>query len=69
MATMSDVYTSNEAGKILGILGATVRQYCLSGRIRATKVGRDWIIEKQEIQRFQAIPRKVGNPQFRKNKK
>ena len=69
MATTSEIYTAAEAGKILGILGATVRQYCLSGRLRATKVGRDWLIEKQEIERFQAIPRKVGNPQFRKNKK
>lgn len=69
MATSTNVYTSQEAARILGISDAMVRRYCIDERLRGRKIGRDWVIESEELERFKAIPRETGNPNFKKKKK
>jgi excisionase family DNA binding protein len=41
-----------EASDRLGILPATLRQQIANGRLRATKVGRDWQVTPREVERY-----------------
>lgn len=47
-----DWLTAAEAAEWLGYKKATIRQYINRGLIRATKRGRDWMIERSEVERF-----------------
>jgi excisionase family DNA binding protein len=62
--TIPDLYDCQEAGEYLGIDPSLVRRYCIDGRIDGEKVGSVWVIRKAELDRFAALPRKVGNPNF-----
>ncbi len=46
--------TVNEAARELGILPATVRIQILRGVIPAHKIGRDWIIAPEAVDRYRA---------------
>jgi len=52
--------TVPEAAAKLGYSIAWVRRLCQQGRIRAVKVGRDWLISEETLDEFK--PRKVGRP-------
>ena len=48
----SKTYNSVQVAKILRCSDRTVYRYINEGKLRAVKGGRDWIIEKNEIERF-----------------
>ena len=58
-------YTSAEAATYLGITESLVCRYCRLGRIEGQKAGRDWIIRKSALDKFNRIPREAGNPAFK----
>jgi excisionase family DNA binding protein len=42
----------SEAAQLLGVSHATLRAQVHRGRLRAVKVGRDWLVDRQEIDRY-----------------
>lgn len=46
-----------EAASLLHVSTSRVRQFCRAGRIKANKVGRDWVIDQADARRFAATPR------------
>ncbi len=59
---MADIITTAEAGRRLGVTAQRIRQYIAEGRILATKVGRDYLVEAASVEAFR--PRPTGNPNF-----
>lgn len=59
---MSTLYTTTEAAAVLGCLPRTVTRYIERQLIAAEKHGRDYFISHEELERFNAAPRKVGRP-------
>lgn len=55
-------YTTNEAGPLLGVKPQTITRYIELGQVKAEKIGRDYVISAEELDRFKNIPRKVGRP-------
>jgi excisionase family DNA binding protein len=58
--------TSAEAAELLGFSRDHVRKLIIQGRIKAEKLGRNWIIEKKNLdkisrQRFPRIKENVDN--------
>lgn len=41
-----------EAAELLGVSHATLRAQVHRGRLRAFKVGRDWLVTDEEIERY-----------------
>jgi excisionase family DNA binding protein len=46
-----------EAADLLGMQPGTLRQQIHNGRLRATKVGRDWHVTRHEVERYRAESR------------
>jgi excisionase family DNA binding protein len=44
--------SSHEAAKMLDVHRSRVRQLCRSGKLKGNKVGRDWIINVDEIKKY-----------------
>lgn len=59
---LSDWYSVPEAAKVLGLKNRRVRALINQDRIKAVPKGVQWIIHHDELMRFKAIPREVGNP-------
>lgn len=57
------LYTPEQAALVLGISPTLVRRYCRQGRL-GQSIGGHWLITPDDLQRFQAKPRKSGNPEF-----
>ena len=59
-----EFFTTAEAAEELGLNRDTVRHYCQGDnpRIKALKVGRDWLIPRAEIDRYERDRRDVGRP-------
>ena len=62
MIDLSKYYTTSQASKILKIQTRSIATYIGRGIIKANKIGRDYFIEKQEVERYQNERRKVGRP-------
>lgn len=58
-----ELLTVDEVAKILKVNASLVRRYCREGRLGQSVRGR-WLISIEDIDRFQNIPRKRGNPEF-----
>lgn len=41
-----------EVAALLGVTAATVRQQIANGKLRARKVGRDWWVTPQDVERY-----------------
>ena len=41
-----------EAAKTLGVATATLRAQARNGKLRATKLGRDWYVTPEEVERY-----------------
>ena len=54
-----DILTVAEVAAELGLSKNTVRVFCQKGRL-GTKVGRQWLITREELDVFKSIPRKPG---------
>jgi len=52
--------TLGEAAEFLGVATTTLRHQIRNGRLKAAKVGRDWIVAREELQRYAAMSR--GKP-------
>lgn len=64
MATINtkDFLTSSEVGDVLGVAADTVKVYCNRGVLDAIKVGRQWLIPKAEVKRYQEERKGPGRP-------
>ncbi|HSZ58515.1 MAG TPA: helix-turn-helix domain-containing protein [Tepidisphaeraceae bacterium] len=49
--------TTAEAGKLLGVGVHRVRQFIDEKRLKAQKVGRDWLIYPSSLAKFKRLPR------------
>jgi excisionase family DNA binding protein len=49
------VLTAREAARRLGCSVQYVRRLLRSGRLRGSKVGRDWVVEEDEVARWSAL--------------
>ena len=54
--------TTAQTAEIAGLHQATIRRLCASGLLPARRVGRAWVIRRQDIARLETRPR-VGRPQ------
>jgi len=41
-----------------------IKQFCRSGRLPATKVGRLWLIKESDFKKFESTPRANGRPKL-----
>ena len=57
---MENLLTTQQASKILGVNPSRIRQFILEGRLPAIKLGRDWIISKDDLGKV--ANRKIGRP-------
>jgi excisionase family DNA binding protein len=48
-----------EAAKRLGVAPATLRAQVHRDKLRAAKVGRDWLVEEAEVERYRRGSQKV----------
>jgi excisionase family DNA binding protein len=51
-----DHLTTQQAGKVLGVTSQRVLALIREGRLPATKVGRDWLIARQDLEQFEKRP-------------
>ncbi len=63
-----ELLSVKQAAKELGVSGNRVREFCQEGRL-GEKVGRQWIITRDELDKFKKIPRKRGAPKRKKSDK
>jgi excisionase family DNA binding protein len=54
--------TVTEAAAALGLKPVTVRRHIARGLIVAVKAGRDWSIERREVERYKQERRGAGRP-------
>ena len=54
--------TTNEAAEFLEVSRGRVHHFIKEGRLKATKIGRDWHIREADAKRFKATLRTVGRP-------
>lgn len=52
--------TTKDVAESLGITRIRVIQLCQRGTMPCEKVGRDWIINRKDLESF--VPRKAGRP-------
>jgi excisionase family DNA binding protein len=50
--TPKPYWSTKDLAEATGLVQAYIRQLVTEGKIKAVKVGRDWIIEDAEAQRF-----------------
>jgi excisionase family DNA binding protein len=53
--------TAEEAAEELGLTPQRVREFCQQGRL-GRRVGRQWVITREELERFKQTPRPPGRP-------
>jgi excisionase family DNA binding protein len=58
--------TTRQVAARLGVSDARVRQLLAEGRLRATKLGRDWLIEERSLEAVAV--RKPGRPGWQPRK-
>jgi excisionase family DNA binding protein len=46
------IITTTQAAARLGVDAATARRWCETGRLPATKAGRDWLIAERDLAGF-----------------
>jgi excisionase family DNA binding protein len=56
------VVSTQKAAEITGLHVETIREYLRAGRIKATRIGRTYVIDERDLRRFMATPRKPGRP-------
>ncbi len=56
-----ELLSVKKVAKELGVSENRVREFCQEGRL-GEKVGRQWIITRDELEAFKLIPRRRGAP-------
>lgn len=49
---MGKYFTTEDAGKYLGVTPSRIRQFILENRIKSEKIGRDHLIKESELESF-----------------
>ncbi|MEM0004774.1 MAG: excisionase family DNA-binding protein [Desulfurococcaceae archaeon] len=57
MASGKSYYTTREVSRLLGVTDRTVRRWIRSGRMRAVRVRRKWLIPASELKALQPVIR------------
>lgn len=52
MSERPAVLTTAEAAEALGVTDARIRQLCAAGSLACQKIGRDWLIPADEVERY-----------------
>jgi len=56
---MSEIITAEEAARLRGVTGETIRRWCRDGWLtKARKAGKTWLLDKAELMAFE--PPKPG---------
>jgi excisionase family DNA binding protein len=66
---MQEVCTTKEAAEIIGIHETLVRRYCQQARISAKQVGKQWILDRTDVEKFAKKDRPYGNPNLLRSTK
>lgn len=70
MATIDgEFYTTTEAAEYLGFAEDTIRRYIYRGLISAEKVGAQYLISREECDRYDSEKRGPGSPGKKSQKK
>ena len=56
------MFTTNQAATELGIQPGSVKRLCQRGILKAERIGRDWLISRDEIERYKTERRTAGRP-------
>lgn len=67
--TIPNLFNCTEAAVYVGLTDSMVRNYCRKQKIKAERVGRNWVISRKELDRFKKTPRPMGNPNLLRNGK
>lgn len=54
--------TTTQAATELGIQPGSVKKLCQRGVLKAERIGRDWLVEKIELERYKEARRGRGRP-------
>jgi excisionase family DNA binding protein len=66
---MMGVVSTQQAAEITGLHVETIRDYLRAGKIRATRIGRVYVIDERDLRAFMARPRpKTGRPRKDRSK-
>lgn len=49
---MTTLLTITQAANQRGVNVSTVRRWCLTGELKATKFGKSWVIAQEDLDRF-----------------
>lgn len=60
MSSIPGYLTISEAAEVIGVDGSQVRRYCIDGKLPAVKVGKSWLIKREDVKKFDRPP--MGNP-------
>jgi len=60
MAALSDYRTITEAAELRGVSRQAIFELIKRGRLKATRLGSQWLIRKSDIRRFK--PQPAGRP-------
>lgn len=61
LLSLIDLLTPEQVANELNLSSTLIRRYCRQGRL-GQKLGGRYLITRQELDKFKAIPRKVGKP-------
>lgn len=59
-------YTTQQAAKLLSVTADTVKRYCNSARLSASKVGNSWMIPHSAIEAYVESAPENGRPRNKK---
>lgn len=55
-----DYFSTQQAAEYLGVSDARIRVFIRDGRLKAERVGRAWLIHKDDLEAFARLPRPQG---------
>jgi excisionase family DNA binding protein len=61
-----DLLTLPEIAEMTGMAGPTVRVWVKQGRLPATKVGRQWMVRRGDLEQMLADDPRIGRPRSRR---
>ncbi len=56
------MHTIPDAAKMLGVSPQTLRLQARIGKLRAVKIGREWLVRAEEVERYRRENQKQGEP-------